>query len=97
MIKEDFNFYPLNVLSEYSLLESALKIEDYIAKLKLFNYKGGAIADLNHTYGYGPFSVQMKKNNLKSIYGLTLDICLNGEIIKVSFYIKNNDGYKNSK
>lgn len=95
MIKEDFNFYPLNVLSEYSLLESALKIEDYIAKLKLFNYKGGAIADLNHTYGYGPFSVQMKKNNLKSIYGLTLDISLNDEIIKVSFYIKNNDGYKN--
>ena len=24
-----------------------------------------------------------------------MDICLNGEIIKVSFYIKNNDGYKN--
>lgn len=95
MTKEDFNFYPLNVLSEYSLLESALKIEDYITKLKLFNYKGGAIADLYHTYGYGPFSVQMKKNNLKPIYGLTLDISINNEILKVSFYIENECGYKN--
>lgn len=81
---------PLKVITEYSLLKSTIKVDTLIDFLKKHNITSCAICDDN-LYGVMEFFTHMKKNNLKPVIGLTIDI----DNEELSLYPKNNEGYKN--
>ena len=83
-------YTPLKITTDYSLLKSLIKIPDLINFLNVKNIKSCAICDDN-LYGSLEFYTKCKKNNIKPIIGLEIEI--NNK--KVYLYAKNYDGYKN--
>lgn len=76
----------------YSLLKSALKIDDYVKMAKEFNMKSLAITDENNVYGLIKFYKECTKHNIKPILGITISLETNTPLILLA---KNNDGYRN--
>ncbi|MGL5308874.1 MAG: DNA polymerase III subunit alpha [Metamycoplasmataceae bacterium] len=67
-------FVNLHFNSEYSLLESSVTIESYIAFALENNISILSITDHNNMYGVDKFIKLCKKNNIKPIIGVDLDI-----------------------
>lgn len=84
------NYIPLYVKTEYSLLESIIKVDDYIKFAKENDLKSLTIADDNMC-GVMEFYNKCKSNNIKPVIGLSAKI----EKQEVVLYAKNNIGYKN--
>ena len=61
----------LYVKTEYSLLKSMIKIDDYIAFAKQNNVSALTIADEN-LFGAMEFYTKCMQNNIKPILGLTI-------------------------
>ena len=80
---------PINIKSNYSLLESMIKIDDLIDIALKNNIKALTIADKN-MYGALEFYEACLKNNIKPIIGLEVFIPE-----KIIFYAMNYQGYKN--
>lgn len=80
----------LNILSSYSFLQSGLTIERIFASAKQNDYYGVAIADNNVLYGYPEFDKAAKKNNVKHIFGLALNLS-----DRYVVYANNEQGYHN--
>ena len=80
---------PINIKSNYSLLESMIKIDDLIDIALKNNIKALTIADKN-MYGALEFYEACLKNNIKPIIGLEVFIPE-----KINFYAMNYQGYKN--
>ena len=79
--------------SEYSMLESAIKLSSYIKKAKDNNASFLALTDVNLSGAY-KFYKACQKENIKPILGLEysfIDIDL--EKSKVLLYALNNEGY----
>ena len=83
------NYAPLWIKTDYSILSSLIKIDDLINELSLFNIKACSICDDN-LYGVMEFYNKCKKNNIKPIIGL--EINLDGTFL---LYAKNYKGYQN--
>jgi uncharacterized protein (UPF0248 family) len=83
-------YTPLYIKTDYSLLNSLIKIDDLIKKLKKLNITSCAICDDN-LYGTMEFINKMNKNNIKAIIGL--DIILDANHILL--YAENEIGYHN--
>lgn len=83
-------FTPLKVTTDYSLLNSLIKIKDLINFCVTNNIKSCAICDTN-LFGCIEFYKTCKQNHIKPIIGL--EIILNDNTIYL--YAKNYDGYKN--
>ena len=83
-------YTPLKVTTEYSLLNSLIKIDDLITFLLEENISACGVVDNNLSYVY-EFYLKCKKNNIKPIIGL--EIILDNK--KIYLYAKNYDGYKN--
>ncbi len=83
-------YVPLKVTTDYSLLQSLIKIDSLILYLKDNNIKSCAICD-DYLYGSMEFYNKCLKNNIKPIIGL--DIFLNNNHIYL--YAKNYNGYQN--
>ena len=83
-------YTPLYIKTDYSLLNSLIKIDDLIKKLKKLNITSCAICDDN-LYGTMEFINKMNKNNIKAIIGL--DIILDNNHILL--YAENEIGYHN--
>lgn len=79
----------LGVKTDYSLLKSMIKIRDLVRKAKDNNITSLGITDDN-MYGAIEFYVQCKKENIKPIIGLEIDV-----ESKIVLYAKNYNGYKN--
>ena len=83
-------YTPLKVTTDYSLLNSLIKIKDLINFCVTNNIKSCAICDTN-LFGCIEFYKTCKQNNIKPIIGL--EITLNDNTIYL--YAENYDGYKN--
>lgn len=83
-------FVPLNVVSEYTLLKSMIKLDSLITYLKDNNITCCALLDDN-LYGVMEFYNKMVSNGLKPIIGFRIKI----NDCDVYLYAKNYEGYKN--
>ena len=81
---------PINVKTDYSLLNSLIKIDDLIVIAKNNNLKTLFIADDN-LYGAYEFYKKCVSNDIKPIIGL----CKKINDVELILYAKNNQGYKN--
>ena len=85
----------LYVQTEYSLLQSACRIEPLINKLKKEHYTSCAICDEGTMYGTIKFYQACKKNNIKPIIGLSVEYIYDDIKSKINLYAMNEFGYKN--
>ena len=81
----------LQVKTSYSLLNSLNKIDKLVEHAKELGYTSLAITDHNNMFGVPEFYQECKKNNIKPIIGLELDI----KDKKILLYAMNKQGYKN--
>ena len=81
----------LQVKTSYSLLSSLNKIEKLVSRAVTLGYTSLAITDHNNMFGVPEFYQECKKNNIKPIIGLELEVG-NKNIL---LYAMNNQGYKN--
>ncbi len=84
-------FFPLHIFSGYSFFKSSIKIEDLVKEAKKRNYQYLGISDIDNLYVFPKFNSLCLKEGIKPIFGLTLDVKDN---LNVSFYAKNEEGYK---
>ena len=82
-------YCPLKVTTDYSLLDSLVKINDLIDKLKEYNITSCAICDTN-LFGVLNFYYALKSNDIKPIIGLEVNILDN----PIYLYAKNYNGYQ---
>lgn len=84
-------FYPLNIRTAYSFLESSLRLSDLQRALQQFQYPGMGICDRHVMYGICPFTQVMSASKTPHALGVSLMI----DQFELSIYIKNNQGYLN--
>ena len=84
-------YVALQVKTSYSLLQSLNEIKKLVSYASSLGYQSLAITDSNNMFGVPEFYNECKKNNIKPIIGLELDI----EDKKILLYAMNNQGYKN--
>ena len=80
----------LHLNSEYSLLESTIKIDDLIQLALKEGIKDLVITDRNNMFGVSDFIFKTQKVGIKPIIGLDLDV----EKYRFILLAKNFDGYK---
>ena len=83
-------YIPLNIKTEYSLLDSTIKIKELVKYASNLNLKALTITD-NNLYGVYEFIIECSKYNIKPIIGLEIEI----DNLKIILYAKGNNGYKN--
>ena len=84
-------YIPLQLKTSYTLLSSLIRIPDLIQKAKSLGYQSLAITDHNNMFGVPAFYQECKKNNIKPVIGLELEV----EDKNILLYAMNNQGYKN--
>ena len=82
-------YIPLYIKTEYSLLDSTIKVKELVECAKTHNLKALTITD-NNLYGAYEFYLECTKNNIKPIIGLEVEI----NDLKIILYSKNIEGYK---
>ncbi len=85
----------LNVRTEYTFLNSLIKIKDYIAFAKQNNLKYLAISDFKNMHGVMLFYKLCKDNDIYPIISLNLNLKINDKIYNVNLIAQNNLGYLN--
>ena len=83
---------PLHVHSNYSLLQSAVTIENLVSRAKEYNLPSLALTDTNGMYGLVSFAKKCIETGIKPIFGAYVDDPYDGKINCVVL-AKNNDGY----
>ena len=84
-------FTNLYIQTEYSLLNSSLKLKDLINKAIEYKYDTLGICDINSTHGVIKFYSMCLDNGIKPIIGVNIKIQDNSFLL----YAKNLNGYKN--
>ena len=84
-------FTSLHLNSEYSLLQSTIKLDQLFNFAKNHELKTLVLTDHNVMYGISEFLHKCHVNGIKPIVGLDLDI----EDYRLILLAKNYDGYKN--
>ncbi len=80
--------------TEYNLLSSANRLEDYIKLAKDSSFDFLTITD-NNLFASYKFYKECIKNNIKPIIGIEYEFNIDNFKSKVLMYAKNNNGYKN--
>lgn len=88
-------FVPLNIYSEYSLLESCIKIEDLVKKAYKLGYKALGLTDHNTMGGLVEFYRHCNQTGIKPILGIELDLSGLPGCSRVALLAKNDQGYQN--
>ncbi|WML40824.1 DNA polymerase III subunit alpha [Neobacillus sp. OS1-2] len=92
------SFIHLHVYSAYSLLTSTASVPDLIKNAKSKGFSAIALTDRNVMHGTIEFYKLCKKNNLKPIIGLTVDVeseITPNECYPLVLLAENEDGFKN--
>jgi DNA polymerase III subunit alpha len=92
------SFIHLHVYSAYSLLTSTASVPELINNAKKKGFSALAITDRNVMYGTIEFYKLCKKNNIKPIIGLTVDVeseMSKEESFPLVLLAENDKGYKN--
>ena len=87
------NYIPLQVQSGYTFLESSLKVEDIVNVSIENRIPFACCSEIGNMYSFPLLNTLCKKNNLKPIFGVGLNIKINSFELLVYLYIKNEDGY----
>ena len=88
----------LQTFSAYSLLQSTIEIERYVARASEKGYQAVALTDINVMHGMLDLKKACEKYEIKPLYGMTLRYP-SGEASSETFDIvlpaKNQHGYQN--
>ncbi len=88
-------FCNLYLQTEYSMLNSSIKLDELVSKLHEYEYDSACITDINVMHGALKFYSLLKKNNIKPIIGLSLDLDSKFGNSRILLYCKNEKGYRN--
>ncbi|MFA5014348.1 MAG: DNA polymerase III subunit alpha [Actinomycetota bacterium] len=88
-------FSHLHVHSEYSLMESTIKIKDLISAAAKQNMKAVALTDKYVMSGAIEFYKEAMRQNIKPIIGCEICVENNGMLSSLVILIKNARGYEN--
>ena len=88
------NYLPLNVQSGYSILQSALKIEDIVFNSFSNELEYASCCDDN-MYAFPILNAQCKKKQITPIFGINIDLKVDylNTPLKICLFIKNDAGY----
>lgn len=81
----------LQIKTSYSILSSLVRIDELTSKARKLGYSSLAITDTNNMFGIYEFYLSCKKNGIKPIIGLEVNLSHD----KFILLAKNNNGYKN--
>ncbi|WP_180337825.1 DNA polymerase III subunit alpha [Mycoplasmopsis pullorum] len=84
----------LHANTEFSFLNSTIKISEYIQKAKELDFEFLAITDKNNLFGMAYFVKECQKNNIKPIVGLEISLWVESESYQVILYPLNHNGYE---
>lgn len=102
-MEQQKNYVPLHVHTEFSLLDGAMKLKDYLDFAKKQNWSAAAITDHGNVFGAVKFFQQAEKKGIKAILGaemyFTPDI-KSPKNVKDKYYhttilVKDEEGYSN--
>ncbi len=88
-------FCHLHIHSEYSLLESSVKIKSLISMAKKYGMESLALTDTVSMHGIIEFYREAKENNIKPLIGAEVMVIKNKVISSVILIAKNINGYRN--
>mgnify|MGYP006144176067 CR=1 FL=1 len=93
-------FVHFRTQSSYSMLESAIKIEDLIALAKKFSMSAVCLSDRGNLFGSLEFSLSAMKDGIQPICGIILNISfsrkkLSEDFAEILLIAKDEIGYKN--
>jgi DNA polymerase III subunit alpha len=94
----NLSFIHLHVYSAYSLLTSTASVTDLIANAHQKGFTALALTDKNVMHGAIEFYKKCKKNNMKPIIGLTVDVeseMTENEHYPLVLLAENDHGFKN--
>ena len=83
-------YTPLHINTEYSFQNSTIKIDELIELAITNKVEALTITDRNVMFGVSEFIYKVKKNNIKPIIGLDLDV----EDFRLILLAKNYDGFQ---
>lgn len=83
-------WFPINIKTEYSLLNSMIRIPELIRYAKEEGFESLAITDTN-MFGVMEFILTCEKNNIKPIVGLEVSV----DHYPIYLYAENEEGYHN--
>ena len=84
----------LHVRSCYTLLKSTMTIPKIIESAKQYHYSAVALCDKEIMHGAMAFYHVAKKEGIKPIFGLEVDVNLDDAIFGFILLAKNDDGYR---
>lgn len=89
------SFVHLHVRSEFSLVDSIVRISDLIAHTKTTQMPSVAMTDFMNIYGLVKFYSDAQKKGIKPIFGADVMIKRQDRIAQVTFLVLNYVGYLN--
>ena len=96
---QDKKFTHLNIHSEYSIVDSIVKIDHLSEKAKQYNYESLAITDAANLFGFLKFYKAFRSKGIKPIAGAEInhvrDSSSHKEHGNLTLIAKNQLGYKN--
>lgn len=87
------NYVPLQVISGYTFLSSALKVEQIVEICMKNRIRYAAVADKDNLFACPELHALCRKNGISPIYGTHFSFPIDGEDIIVYLYIRDEDGY----
>ncbi|MBU4450921.1 MAG: DNA polymerase III subunit alpha [Actinobacteria bacterium] len=88
-------FVHLHVHSEYSLLESSIKIKDLVSAASNLRMKAVALTDKYVMSGAVEFYKEAKAMNLKPVIGCEICLARSGRLSHLTLLVKDQAGYEN--
>src|SRR5665811_229460 len=88
-------FCHLHIHSEYSLLQSSVKIKSLISMAKKYGMKSLALTDTVSMHGVIEFYREAKENNIKPLVGAEVLVTKNEVMASFILIAKNLNGYEN--
>ncbi|MGL5450233.1 MAG: DNA polymerase III subunit alpha, partial [Lactococcus cremoris] len=88
-------FAPLNTKTEYSFLDSVVKLDDYLEGALRLGYKTIGICDVGNLHAAFRFVRKAQMLNLQPVISIELNFEWRGLPVSFSFIAKNTEGYKN--
>lgn len=88
-------FAPLNTKTEYSFLDSVVKLDDYFEGALRLGYKTVGICDVGNLHAAFRFVRKAQMLNLQPVISIELNFEWRGLPVSFSFIAKNTEGYKN--
>ena len=88
-------FVHLHVHSEYSLLESSIKIKNLVSTASNLRMKAVALTDKYVMSGAVEFYKEARAMNLKPVIGCEICLARNGRLSHLTLLVKDQAGYEN--